>query len=64
VLRASRLSTKADPIKALEQSYLRTKNANHQEFQKMMEIRTNSSNNTVYADADGILVSQQALPIS
>jgi acyl-homoserine-lactone acylase len=42
-----------DPIKALEQSYLRTKNANHQEFQKMMEIRTNSSNNTVYADADG-----------
>jgi acyl-homoserine lactone acylase PvdQ len=41
------------PVKALEQSYLRTKNSNHQEFQKMMDIRTNSSNNTVYADADG-----------
>lgn len=42
-----------DPIKALEQSYLRTKNSSHQEFQKMMEIRTNSSNNTVYADSEG-----------
>ena len=42
-----------DPVKALEQSFLRTKNSNHQEFNKMMDIRTNSSNNTVYADADG-----------
>lgn len=42
-----------DPVKALEQSFLRTKNQNQKEFDKMMEIRTNSSNNTVYADADG-----------
>lgn len=42
-----------DPVKALEQSFLRTKNANYQEFNKMMDIRTNSSNNTVYADAEG-----------
>jgi acyl-homoserine lactone acylase PvdQ len=42
-----------NPVKALEQSFLRTKNSNHREFNKMMDIRTNSSNNTVYADADG-----------
>ena len=42
-----------DPVKALEQSFLRTKNQNQKEFDKMMDIRTNSSNNTVYADADG-----------
>jgi len=42
-----------DPVKALQQSFLRTKNSNHQEFNQMMEIRTNSSNNTIYADADG-----------
>ena len=42
-----------DPVKALEQSFLRTKNSNQKQFDKMMNIRTNSSNNTVYADADG-----------
>lgn len=42
-----------DPVKALEQSFTRTKNSNLKEFNKMMEIRRNSSNNTVYADADG-----------
>ena len=42
-----------DPVKALQQSFLRTKNSNQKEFDKMMNIRTNSSNNTVYADADG-----------
>jgi acyl-homoserine-lactone acylase len=42
-----------DPVKALEQSFLRTKNSNQKQFDKMMDIRTNSSNNTVYADADG-----------
>lgn len=41
------------PVKALEQSFTRTKKSNHEEFYKMMDIRTNSSNNTVYADADG-----------
>lgn len=43
------------PIKALEQSFTRTKKANHDEFNEMMDIRTNSSNNTVYADADGTI---------
>ncbi len=42
-----------DPVKALEQSYTRTKKSGHEEFRKMMDIRTNSSNNTVYADAEG-----------
>ncbi|WP_276364137.1 acylase [Daejeonella sp. H1SJ63] len=42
-----------DPVKALQQSFLRTKNSNQKEFHQMMNIRTNSSNNTVFADADG-----------
>jgi len=42
-----------EPLKALTQSYLRTKARNYAAFYKVMELRTNSSNNTVYADADG-----------
>ncbi|WP_339700390.1 acylase [uncultured Roseivirga sp.] len=42
-----------DPVNALTQSYTRTKLKTNDEFRKMMDIRTNSSNNTVYADADG-----------
>ena len=42
-----------EPIKALEQSYIRTKQEGYKGFRKMMDIRTNSSNNTVYADAEG-----------
>ncbi|UJH66227.1 acylase [Allomuricauda sp. SCSIO 65647] len=42
-----------EPIKALEQSYIRTKQDGYEGFRKMMDIRTNSSNNTVYADAEG-----------
>ncbi|REG81917.1 acylase [Algoriphagus antarcticus] len=42
-----------DPVNALIQSFTRTKLSNHTEFKKMMDIRTNSSNNTVIADADG-----------
>lgn len=42
-----------DPMNALTQSYSRTKAKNYAEFSKVMEIRTNSSNNTIYADADG-----------
>ncbi|HEY3703959.1 MAG TPA: penicillin acylase family protein [Terracidiphilus sp.] len=41
------------PIAALEQSYLRTKAHNYAEYKKTMELRANSSNNTVFADADG-----------
>jgi acyl-homoserine lactone acylase PvdQ len=42
-----------DPVNALIQSYTRTKLANYDEFRDMMNIRTNSSNNTVFADAEG-----------
>jgi acyl-homoserine-lactone acylase len=42
-----------DPMHALMQSYGRTKARNYAAFRKVMELRTNSSNNTVYADADG-----------
>ena len=42
-----------EPVKALTQSYSRTKAKNYAAFYKAMELRTNSSNNTVYADADG-----------
>lgn len=42
-----------EPLKALTQSYARTKARDYAAFYKTMELRTNSSNNTVYADADG-----------
>jgi acyl-homoserine-lactone acylase len=42
-----------EPLKALTQSYTRTKAKNYAEFYQAMELRTNSSNNTVFADADG-----------
>ena len=42
-----------EPIAALTQSYLRTKAAGHNEFYENMRLHTNSSNNTVYADAQG-----------
>lgn len=44
-----------DPVNALQQSFHRTKTKNHAEFREMMDIRTNSSNNTVYADKDGTI---------
>jgi len=42
-----------EPLKALMQSYSRTKAKNYKAFRQTMQLRTNSSNNTVYADADG-----------
>jgi acyl-homoserine-lactone acylase len=42
-----------DPVNALQQSFIRTKQSGHEGFRKMMDIRTNSSNNTVYADSEG-----------
>ena len=41
------------PIEALSQSYLRTKARNYDEFRKALDLKANSSNNTIYADADG-----------
>ena len=42
-----------EPVKALTQSYLRTKAQNLQEFMELMNLHTNSSNNTVFADSQG-----------
>ena len=47
------ISLMKEHVKALTQSFLRTKAHNYEEFSETMELRTNSSNNTVYADADG-----------
>ncbi|HEY6403007.1 MAG TPA: penicillin acylase family protein, partial [Blastocatellia bacterium] len=47
------ISLMQEPVKALTQSYTRTKAKNYAEFKRTMELHTNSSNNTIYADADG-----------
>ena len=44
-----------DPLHALMQSYSRTKAKSYPAFRDTMELHTNSSNNTVYADADGTI---------
>ncbi len=49
------VSLMQEPIKALEQSYLRTKARNYKEFLKTMDLLADSSNNTIYADADGTI---------
>ncbi len=42
-----------EPLKALTQSYSRTKARDYKSFKQSMELHTNSSNNTIFADADG-----------
>jgi acyl-homoserine-lactone acylase len=42
-----------EPVKALTQSYSRTKAKGYKDFKDVMELHTNSSNNTVFADAEG-----------
>jgi acyl-homoserine lactone acylase PvdQ len=42
-----------EPVKALTQAYTRTKAKDYKSFRQTMELHTNSSNNTVFADADG-----------
>ncbi|MGH8177592.1 MAG: penicillin acylase family protein [Steroidobacter sp.] len=42
-----------DPVNALTQSWLRTKAKSLQEFRQIMNLHTNSSNNTVFADSQG-----------
>jgi acyl-homoserine lactone acylase PvdQ len=42
-----------EPLKALTQSFSRTKATTYKAFRDTMELHTNSSNNTIYADADG-----------
>jgi acyl-homoserine lactone acylase PvdQ len=44
-----------EPLKALTQSYTRTKARDYKAFRESMDLHTNSSNNTIYADADGTI---------
>jgi acyl-homoserine-lactone acylase len=41
------------PIEALEQSYSRTKAHDYKTYRQTMELKANSSNNTIFADANG-----------
>ncbi|MEP6573860.1 MAG: acylase [Gemmatimonadota bacterium] len=41
------------PVNALSESYLRTKAHDLKSFRAVMDLHANSSNNTIYADADG-----------
>ncbi|WP_419729854.1 penicillin acylase family protein [Lichenicola sp.] len=42
-----------EPVAALEQSYELTRARNFSAYMKVMQLKANTSNNTVYADADG-----------
>jgi acyl-homoserine-lactone acylase len=42
-----------EPMKALMQSYTRTKARDYKSFRQTMELHANSSNNTIFADASG-----------
>ncbi|MDD5542203.1 MAG: penicillin acylase family protein [Acidobacteriia bacterium] len=42
-----------EPIKALIQDFTRTKATNYKSFRQTMALHTNSSNNTIFASADG-----------
>jgi acyl-homoserine-lactone acylase len=42
-----------EPMKALMQSYTRTKQKDYKSYRETMELKANSSNNTIFADADG-----------
>jgi len=42
-----------EPIKALTQSYIRTKTKDYKSFRQTLELKANSSNNTIFADSDG-----------
>ncbi len=42
-----------EPVKQLTQAYLRTKTKDYASYRQTMELRANSSNNTIFADASG-----------
>jgi acyl-homoserine-lactone acylase len=44
-----------EPVRALSQSYMRTKTTDYASFRKTQDMRTDTSNNTVYADANGTI---------
>jgi acyl-homoserine-lactone acylase len=41
------------PVRALEQSYLRTKATDYAQYHQIAELKANSSNNTIFADDKG-----------
>jgi acyl-homoserine-lactone acylase len=43
------------PVPALSQSFLRTKTSDYASFRKTQDMRTDTSNNTVYADSAGTI---------
>ncbi|MCU0684744.1 MAG: penicillin acylase family protein [Polyangiaceae bacterium] len=45
----------AEPVKALTQSFLRTKATDYRSFREVMKFYANSSNNTLFADAEGTI---------
>ena len=47
------VSLMQSPVNALIQSFSRTKAKDYAEFRRILELHTNSSNNTVFADAEG-----------
>ena len=47
------ISLMQSPVKALTQSYTRTKAKDYAAWRKIMQLHTNSSNNTIFADAEG-----------
>ena len=44
-----------EPVPALAQSYLRTKTIDYASFRRTQDMRTDTSNNTVYADTNGTI---------
>lgn len=47
------LAMMVEPLKALTQSYQRTRATGLEDYKKVMELKANSSNNTVFADNKG-----------
>jgi acyl-homoserine-lactone acylase len=47
------ISLMQKPVEALSQSYIRTKANNYKSFRESLELKANSSNNTIFADSDG-----------
>ena len=47
------ISLMQKPIEALTQSYIRTKAKDYKSFRETLELKANSSNNTIFADTEG-----------
>lgn len=47
------ISLMQEPVEALTQSYTRTKANDYKSFRQTLELKANSSNNTIFADSNG-----------